>query len=774
MKTGDKQTKMKKQGSYNESMLTHKSQPSPPLTVEERRQIFYAALLRYSPETSVLRELALDRVVLCGLLASSPQLPFRIGEIQRNLSRGLDAPEIRVEIIQETLQRLITQGKVDQTLHLKRHAYYLTPDAEKDLGITIKEAEKLFNLVLHRLLKGTDHLFPFDEGATVCRTFICECFARFGKQIAKTVTGRLSTNALINSADAEAAFIAASDKGNLDNNSRDLLSAKCLAFLKSTEPDDEKLKFHLTQGYYVAQLLGLEDGYFDPLARQAFNGAIFYIDTNVLIPRLVARHEQSVLFDEMVKVCKKLGIELRVTKATINEAKQAAANRIQGIKKIINKAPEQILQLITNDKFLSAFLEAREHDPSITPEEFLLPFDKIESILRDEIGFNIEDVTEVEIIKGRDFSNALDAIKKSSETVVGWPKPQHVLAHDVCHYALVSDVRENNSKTWFLTSDRSLVQAGLELADYHQQPFCYTLAGFLQSISPFVTSTEEKSFVDIFSAFLAEQMIQVEKVFDFRDLVVLVELHEDVQTTPTDQLVEAYEYIRREAFNKYPNNRNDKAVLALELRKFLTSSADEQRKTLQQETERLKREREKEKEQAVAERRRREVVEEEADKLRCELASLEEEINVLRESDQNKSEEITQIKQTNEKAINRRLLNHTVAGFIFDFLIFVFRENLIAGIISKYPFFQGKVNIINTCLGILGLLMFLIPAVRLTRNLQWRGEKKLAVIIVLIIIAISISKVLDDTTTSNLSSIIEIASLLGMFAVYAFSQQKFE
>lgn len=772
MKTGNKKTRKQKIGIHSESMLNNNIQTSPPLTIDERRQIFYAALLRYSPETSILRELALDRVILCGLLESSTNSPFRIGEIQRNLSKGLDAPEIRVEIIQETLQRLIKQGKVSQTLLLKRHAYYLTADAEQELGLTIKEAEKLFDHVIRRLLRGTDHLFPFEKGATVCRTFICECFARFGKQIAKTVTGRLSTEDLINSADAEAAFIAAADKGNLDNHSRELLGAKCIAFLKSTEPDDEKLKFHLTQGYYVAQLLGLEEGHFDPLAKQAFNGAIFYIDTNVLIPRLVSQHEQSILFDEMVKVCKKLGIELRVTKATINEAKQAATSRIQGIKKIINKAPEQILQLTTNDKFLSAFLEAREGNPKITPEEFLLPFDKIESILRDEVGINIENITEAEILQGRDFSNAFDAIKKTSENVVGWPKPFHVLTHDVCHYALISDVRKTNPKAWFLTSDRSLMQAGLELADQHQS-FCCTLASFLQSISPFVTSTEEKSFVDVFSAFFAEQVIPVEKVFDFRDLIVLVELHEDVQTTPTHQLVEAYEYIRREAFNKYPHTHNDKAVLALELRKFLTSSADEQRKTLQQETERLKKEREKDKEQAISERRRRELAEIESDKLRSELASLEEEINSLRESDLNKSEEINQIKRGNEKAFNRRLLNHTVAGFLFDFFVFIFRENLTAGIIGKYSFFQGQEKVLGVCLGILGLIVFLIPAIRLIRNFQWQGEYKLAVIIVVISLAISISKILDDTTVSSLSSIIQIASLLGVFAIYTFSKKRF-
>src|SRR5437868_12431313 len=105
----------------------------PPLSIEEKRQVLYSSLLRYTAEVVPLRERALDRVVLGALIGSTEEEPFRVGKIQENLHFGSNAPEIRNNAIQETLRRLEAQDKVRHELLRERHAYYLAPQAEEDV-----------------------------------------------------------------------------------------------------------------------------------------------------------------------------------------------------------------------------------------------------------------------------------------------------------------------------------------------------------------------------------------------------------------------------------------------------------------------------------------------------------------------------------------------------------------------------------------------------------------------------------------------------------------
>src|SRR5262249_17931927 len=151
----------------------------------------------------------------------------------------------------------------------------------------------------------------------------------------------------------------------------------------------------------------------------------------------------------------------------------------------------------------------------------------------------------------------------------------------------VMEERKSNSKTWFLTRDGSLVQAALRLTD-DQQPFCFSLIGFLQSISPYLTVDEESSFVEAYSNLVVEQILPMELVFDRQDLMVLAEMHEDIQHTPPERVVEAYEYIKRSVLHGNPWTSADIPKVTLELRKFFTSSLEEQRRTLENENLRLR------------------------------------------------------------------------------------------------------------------------------------------------------------------------------------------
>ena len=222
------------------------------MTIEERRQVLYAALLRYSPEAGSLRERVLDRLVLVALLEGSHSQPMRVGEIHKLTRVDPRSPGLRTDVIQDTLARLMSRKKVGHALFQTRHAYYLTDTGRKDTDEAAESAVQLFEPVLSRMLQDTSALCNERDGAIVCRTFISECFARFGQQIAKAVTGEFTKKQLVDSADIQGAFRAAIRSVALSVEAIQSLEARCIRFLRSTERDDEELKFRLTQGYYVA------------------------------------------------------------------------------------------------------------------------------------------------------------------------------------------------------------------------------------------------------------------------------------------------------------------------------------------------------------------------------------------------------------------------------------------------------------------------------------------------------------------------------------------
>ena len=251
---------------------------------------------------------------------------MRVGEIQKLAHVEPMSPGLRTEVIQDTLDRLMSSNKVEHVLLKTKHAYYLTDTGRSDTDEAAESAVQLFEPVLSRMLQDTSALCNERDGAIVCRTFISECFARFGQQIAKAVTGEFTKKQLVDSADIQGAFQAAIRSVALSVEAIQSLEVRCIRFLRSTERDDEELKFRLTQGYYVAQLLGMNAYEFNPIADDAFREAIFYIDTNILVGRLLS-DENARLFDELVRICKALEINLRVSRATINETRWVAAGR---------------------------------------------------------------------------------------------------------------------------------------------------------------------------------------------------------------------------------------------------------------------------------------------------------------------------------------------------------------------------------------------------------------------------------------------------------------
>ena len=557
------------------------------MNTDEQRQILYAALLRHFPETGSLRERALDRLVLVALLGSSRSEPMTIHRIQELTVLVPNSPGLRTEVIAETLVRLEYDGKVDHMEASAGSSYFLTDLGQQDTDKGVNSATQLFRPVLDRMLCNTTGLFSVDDGKNVCRTFISECFARFGHQIAKAVAGDFADDESFGGADIEGAFKAAVQAVSLSKGAVQTLRARCNRFLHSMEPDDKDLKFRLAQNYYVAQLLELSSQDFNLLADDAFREAVFYLDTNVVLDGLKS-DDSARRFSELVKASSTLGIELRVTRATIDEATHVATRHMEDMEKVVDTVPEKLLER-TRDEFFLAYQDAKTKDPEMTPVKFMARFQELPAFLQ-ELNITLEDRNASEIVGNQDVSKKCQIVDNAAETTRGWGKNDAVSLHDVCHFMLVQKERQENPKAWFLTKDRTLSNAAVRLAP-GELPFCFPMTAFLQSVSPFLeTSAIRNTLVDVFSAVLDGEVgdLTGRPLFDMTELRLISDYHADVLSVPTEQLLPAFDYIKTNLLKGKPYRYDDNKKVALELKKFLVSSEHKKQETLLAEIEQQK------------------------------------------------------------------------------------------------------------------------------------------------------------------------------------------
>lgn len=238
-----------------------------------------------------------------------------------------------------------------------------------------------------------------------------------------------------------------------------------------------------------------------------------------------------------------------------------------------------------------------------------------------ELGIELYDRTAEEVIGERDVSRELEVVDRAAMDSRGWGKSDQVRAHDVCHYLLVEQERSDGRAAWFLTKDRTLVKAAHDLGGGGLL-FCFPLAGFLQSVSPFLEAPQDRrSLVDLFSAVLQGEIGDLSGTvpFELSELRIISEFHADVLATPIEELMPAFDYVKSAILRGKVYQRNDHPTVALELRKFLTSSAEEKQRVLEAEAARQSK-------VAAAERAKREQAEEDARDWKARASRLEAEV----------------------------------------------------------------------------------------------------------------------------------------------------
>lgn len=726
----------------NQSVLIAK----PTLSIEERRAVVYATLIRTAPEPAYLRERALDQIVLAGLIGSTKSEPLKIGKIEMNLYHSQAPFQVRVEIIKPSLLRLQDKGYVDSVEERKKTLYYLSDKGCQALEEMVNKGEEdLFVPVLKRLLRNIEAVIDYETASIIVRRYIFECFARAGREIARCVLDLSDTNQLPELNDIKDAFDVAIESHLLSSEAIESLRYRCHKFLKSSDPIDKRLKYQLTQGYYLVELLGAHSNSFDPLVEQTFRGSVFYLDTNVVIAGILFVNERSILFKEIVTLAKKLGIELKVTSETLNEATTVIERKSRELIQFFQRVPSKLHELAKDD-FLDAYLISKSVNSEMTIDEFLLSFADLRSVLA-EWGIGID--SELAVTSYADCNNLQEyqEIIQRATLAKNKGKSEAVLQHDSLHFVYIEEKRAENSQTWFLTQDRSIVDAANEICERHgntNKPICYFMLAFLQSISPFVSTPDEaQTLADVFSSMLASQILPTDGLFEVRELLMIAEMHDDVLATPNEELIPALDHIKKNVLGGRSYEREEMTKVASELKQFLSKTKDERERALRHEIEGLQQQ------------------------LKVQQQThLNEQSRFATELDKTKQEGIDKIEALRRefqqgfgRATASQWRDRAIGGMILGIIIWLFR-----GEINTYwseSFVHWKnLNVNLIIINLIGLLIFVIPTLYWFQQEVWSKETKIVICTVFLIAALAMSHVFNDDALGTVASFIEVAVLI--------------
>jgi hypothetical protein len=545
-------------------------------TIEEKRSFLFATRLRFSPEVQPVRETAIDKIMEQNLLLAEQGLSFS-GIVQQAASLG-DVTVITARDVKDSLGRLLVRGRVVAIETTDDGGCFALLDTVRvQLWQIQQEAENRFSKVCERLFKDAPR--PRDHYAVAFRDCLCAIFSRLGEAYVRVLKGDNRISDFVGPHTIDDAVSGSACTVSVFT--REHIRTALLSFFEENDPDYASIKWNLAQNYYVAKALGL-----DPtgalLSREVFAGAVFYLDTNVIIPAIESKARDHHSAKMLLSACKQIGIEVRACQISVQQLRNLTQYNANIVSKVADQIPEQTIPKVRNifyTLYRDQLTEAGSFDPDTAFARFYKPSD-----LFPEIGVELcDDPWFVDIDANVEICAAAEALNASLEARNRRPKRRNSALHDAALVRWVEKERASgNENTWLITLDSSL--SDTTWASGSEKPIAITLDALLQWLSPIVVSTNG-DFERSYSEAVKNLLLPQENFFDLRDFLIFAEIDWSCKELPASDVEGCIRSIRRELPSVDPTRPEGRERLSHHISKFFT---DPSRK-FKQEVERLER-----------------------------------------------------------------------------------------------------------------------------------------------------------------------------------------
>lgn len=239
-------------------------------------------------------------------------------------------------------------------------------------------------------------------------------------------------------------------------------------------------------------------------------------------------------------------------------------------------------------------------------------------------------------------------------------------------------------------------------------------------------------------------------------------MHQDVLSTPNESLISALDYVKTVVLKGELYNTENSAKVALGLRTYLASSADERRRELEEQSLRAQKEASNAKAIASAEQDMREMLEEDISKRDAEISELAE-----------KNDSLAKEIESREKRTTRSRFGAAILGLALGATWWASIDLLWAKIAHAIPSLQNSERLMKVSLGIAGMLIFLVPALVFVRKSPWPYRVKMSVLTVVGIVGLGSSHLLSKNTwASSWTGIMEALVALAPLLLTSFSRHR--
>lgn len=539
-----------------------------------KRALLTYARFRFSPQTQPVRETAFDHYVQHILFVAGE--PASVLDIQAlsavAVGKSQRTSGISVFDIQRSLNRLVNCGRIEREPDGKR--YGLSTQARAELSLSVSGADATYTHVVESLfadrgVEPSTYKEPFFD-------FLCAVFSQLSESYIRLLRNDLPSSALKELPPFQRAIRFVTRKyTSIDKR---LLEAAAIAFFNSSHPDFASVKWNLAQNYYVAKCLGI-DGAGALLSEDVFKGAVFYLDTNVVVDALtpLGRHHNS--FRTVVEACRRLDIDLNVAQISIDELRNVVSFAKRDVPRIVPRIPDALLPRVQS-VFLDIFREAAaggEHDEDRLFERF----DDAARRLKDEYGVTVVDDSWFDAADSEQTLTLASRLKDVAPRRVR-QKSQRAALHDAKLITWVQNSRlTGESRTFLITTDRSLPSIRLDSQKVGDRPVAMSLDAILQWLSPVAFQTDDDSdAAQLFSESLRQQILPRENFFDMADFRYFAEMEWDSKTLPVDDVEDAIRTVRAIMPSLDPTSSNDREKIGLILGKYFVDPGRRYRRDL--------------------------------------------------------------------------------------------------------------------------------------------------------------------------------------------------
>lgn len=537
--------------------------------ITRKRSILLTTRMRFSPQIQPIKESATEKILEQILFVADTGNGLSLQKIQDIFSSETGNYVISSHDIEDFLRRLAGKKRVELPIG-KNKLYKLSEEARQELGLIKHQAEVRFNSAVSRLFKNAK------EGFSVYNSpffnFLCTIFSKLADEYVRVIKGDIKGDEFLSRPFVSSAF----EQVEKDFKSIDhpLFRKAVVSFFQDRDPEYDAIKWNMVQSYYIAKALGL-----DPsgalLSTEVFGGAVFYLDTNIIIPALEPKDKHHKGFLIFNKICKQFGISLKVCQISLTELQKLISYQRELIEKVTEQIPDETASKIEST-FYKIYCEKKALSEVVNIDELFASFDSPIDSLKTLFNVDLEDDVWFDEAKYKpDTMSFAEKLKSKYIAMTGRSKKDGAALHDAILLLWLQKLKqENGGNFWLVTGDRSL--PGSVPKDTSIESLAITMDALMQWISPIaVPEDEEDSFTAIFAELIKNRILPQEKIFGLEDFRIFSEMHMSCKGYPAKDVEECIRYIKINAPLLDPSDPKDREKLSYNVSKFFTAPGRE-------------------------------------------------------------------------------------------------------------------------------------------------------------------------------------------------------